>query len=317
MPIETNLANHIGRQISQPVSPAIQTLADTLLTTYGEAVQAILFYGSCLRTGEDRGGLVDLYVLVEGYRATYRRPILAALNKLLPPNVFYLEVPYEDRMVRAKYAILSLADFKCGTSTRWFHSYIWGRFAQPIGLLYARNDQIAKKVQKALARAILTFITRALPQVPSPFTARDLWRKGLELSYRAELRAERPHKLTQLFESAPDYYEQITREALAALPFAVDIQKKDPAYCYAVAIPRKTCRISRLDWIVRSWQGKILSILRLLKGTLTFRGGVDYILWKIERHSGIRVEASPRLKRYPLLAACVILWRLYRRGAYR
>jgi hypothetical protein len=293
MPTRTNLKNQIHRQISQPASPAIHTLADALLDTYARAVQAILFYGSCLRTGEDRGGLVDLYVLVDSYLAAYRRPILAALNKLLPPNVFYLEVPYEDRI------------------------YIWGRFAQPVGLLYARNDQVVRQVQTALNRAVLTFIARALPQVPSPFTARDLWRKGLELSYRAELRAERPHKLVRLFESAPDYYEHITREALATLPFPVDIQKSDPVYHYSVAMPRKARRISRLDWMVRSWQGKMLSVLRLLKGTLTFRGGVDYILWKIERHSGERVEAPPRLKRYPLLAACVILWRLYCRGAYR
>jgi hypothetical protein len=156
MPTRTNLKNQIHRQISQPASPAIHTLADTLLDTYAGAVQAILFYGSCLRTGEDRGGLVDLYVLVDSYLAAYRRPILAALNKLLPPNVFYLEVPYEDRMVRAKYAILSLTDFKCGTSTRWFHSYIWGRFAQPVGLLYARNDQVVRQVQTALNRAVLT-----------------------------------------------------------------------------------------------------------------------------------------------------------------
>ena len=314
---EMDLTNQIYRQISQPASPAIHALADRLLDTYADTVQAILFYGSCRRSGEDRGGLVDLYVLVDGYHAAYRRPILATLNKLLPPKVFYLEVPYEDRMVRAKYAILSLADFNSGTSKRWFHSYIWGRFAQPIGLLYACNDQIVRQVQAALVQAVRTFIARALPQVPSPFTARDLWCKGLELSYRAELRAEKPHKLIRLFEAAPDYYEQITRDVLASLSFPVDIQKKDPVYHYSVTIPHKDRRVSRIDWMVRSWQGKMLSILRLLKGTLTFRGGVDYILWKIERHSGIHVEASPRLKRFPILAACVILWRLYFRGAYR
>ena len=312
-----DIKKQIYRQISQPASPAIHALADRLLNVYPDTVQAILFYGSCRRTGEDRGGLVDLYVLVDSYRAAYRSPMLATLNKLLPPNVFYLEVPYEDRLVRAKYAILSLTDFKNGTSKRWFHSYIWGRFAQPIGLLYAYNDQIVGQVQAALAQAVLTFIARALPQVPSPFTARDLWRKGLELSYRAELRAEKPHKLIRLFEAAPDYYEQITRETLATLSFPVDIQKKGPVYHYSVTIPHKDRRISRTDWIVRSWQGKMLSVLRLLKGTLTFRGGIDYIIWKIERHSGIHVEASPRLKRFPILAACVILWRLYFRGAYR
>jgi hypothetical protein len=144
-----------------------------------------------------------------------------------------------------------------------------------------------------------------------------LWAIGLGLSYRAELRAERPNKLIRLFEAASDYYEQITRQALSTLSLPVEFQESGTICRYSVHIPDRARRASRLDWIVRTWQGKMLSVLRLLKGMITFRGGVDYILWKIERHSGIRVEASPRLKQYPLLAACVILWRLYCRGAYR
>ena len=317
MPTETKLTNRISRQITQSASPAIHALADTLLDTYGEAVQAILFYGSCLRTGDDRGGLVDLYVLVDRYRAAYSKSTLAFLNKILPPNVFYLEVPHKDRIVRAKYAVLTLDDFTCGTSKRWFHSYIWGRFAQPVGLLYVRNPQVDKQVRSSLTQAVLTFILRTLPRVPSPFNARDLWAIGLGLSYRAELRAERPNKLIRLFEAASDYYEQITRQALSTLSLPVDVQEKSTICRYSVHIPERARRASRLDWMVRTWQGKMLSVLRLLKGMITFRGGVDYILWKIERHSGIRVEASPRLKQYPILAACVVLWRLYRRGAYR
>ena len=317
MPTETKLTDQISRQISQPASPAIHALTGTLLDTYRETVQAILFYGSCLRSGDDRGGLVDLYVLVDRYRAAYSKPSLAFLNKLLPPNVFYLEVPYEDRVVRAKYAVLSLDDFTCGASRRWFHSYIWGRFAQPVGLLYVRNRQVAKQVRSALTQAVLTFIQRTLPRVSSPFNARQLWAVGLGLSYRAELRAERPDKLIRLFEAAPDYYEHITRQALSTLSLPMDVQKHDSAYRYSVHIPARVRRVSRLDWMVRTWQGKMLSVLRLLKGILTFRGGIDYILWKIERHSGMRVEAPPRLKQYPILAACVILWRLYCRGAYR
>jgi len=311
------LTDQIHRQISQPVPPAIKALSGKLLAIYGKAVEAILFYGSCLRTGDDRGGLVDLYVIVDHYRSAEPRRFLAALNKLLPPNVFYLEVPFENRIVRAKYALLSLTDFKRGTSRRWFHSYIWGRFAQPVGLLYARNDRMIQQVQSALAQAVLTFITRVLPRVSSPFTAHDLWRKGLELSYRAELRAERPEKLVRLLEASPNYYEQITRSAMAAVSVEVDIDANGESVWYTSAMPHHLRLKSRLDWLVRRWQGKVLSVLRLLKGLLTFRGGVDYILWKIERHSGVKVEVPLRLKRYPLLATCVIFWKLYRRGAYR
>ena len=311
------LTDQIYQQISQPAPPAIKALSGKLLTIYGKAVEAILFYGSCLRTGDDRGGLVDLYVIVDRYRSAESRRFLAALNKLLPPNVFYLEVPFENRIVRAKYALLSLTDFKQGTSRRWFHSYIWGRFAQPVGLLYARNDRIIQQVHAALAQAVLTFITRVLPRVSSPFSAHDLWRKGLELSYRAELRAERPEKLVRLLEASPNYYEQITRSAMAAVPFEVEINAGGESVWYTLELPHHVRLKSRLDWLVRRWQGKVLSVLRLLKGLLTFRGGIDYILWKIERHSGVKVEVPLRLKRYPLLATCVIFWKLYRRGAYR
>jgi len=317
VPTEIKLKDQISRQSVQPVSPAIHALADTLLVTYGEAVQAILFYGSCLRTGDDRGGLVDLYLIVDSYPAAFPKSILSTFNRLLPPNVFYLEGPFEDRSVRAKYAVLSLGDFTRGTSRRWFHSYLWGRFAQPVGLIYARNDQITRCIQHALAQAVLTFIGRVLPVVPSPFTARDLWRVGLRLSYRAELRAERPEKLARLFEAEPDFYEKITRSAIESLPFPVEIEQTDSAYLYTSDISDRTRWLCRIDWMVRCCQGKLISILRLLKGWLTFRGGVNYILWKIERHSGEKIDVSPRLKRYPLIATCVILWRLYRRGAYR
>ncbi|MGD9013417.1 MAG: hypothetical protein PVF62_13545, partial [Desulfobacterales bacterium] len=266
---------------------------------------------------DDRGGMVDLYVLVDRYRTFEPRRMLATLNKWLPPNVYYLEVPFENRRVRSKYAVLSLSDFESGTSNRWFHSYIWARFAQPVGLLYARDEQVVQRVQSALAQAVTTFISRVLPQVSSPFTARDFWRKGLELSYRAELRAERPEKLVRLLAATPEYYEHITRSGLESLPLAVAIQNGDTTVIYALTIPDRVRRKSGFDWWVRRWQGKVLSVLRLLKGLLTFRGGVDYILWKIERHSGVKVEVSASLKRYPLIATCVILWKLYLRGAYR
>ena len=316
MPTDTKIFDQIAQQAFQPASPAIHALADRLLTDYGAAIEAIVFYGSCLRTGEDRGGLVDLYVLVDRYRDIEERCLLAALNKMLPPNVFYIEVPFEDRVVRAKYAVLSLNDFSAGAA-RWFHSYIWGRFAQPVGLIYARNDQIVERIQSILVQAVLRFVTRVLPRMPASFTTRELWQLGWTLSYRAELRAERTEKLAGLFEAAPQYYEQLTRTALENLSYPIETHKKNGTYRYTISIPERSRRMSRLDWMVRSWQGKLLSALRLLKGLLTFRGGIDYILWKIERHSGVKVEVPLKLKRYPLLATCVIFWKLYRKGAYR
>jgi hypothetical protein len=317
MDIPSQLITAVSRGSDQSASPAVRLLIDEILARHGEAAQAILFYGSCLRTGDDLDGLVDLYLLVANYRASYPSRIQAILNMLLPPNVYYLEREFEGQVVRTKYAVLSLADFQKGTSTRWFHSYLWGRFCQPTALLYARNDEVAKLVQRGFARSVLTFIRRVLPRINSDITARQMWRRGLELSYRAELRAERPEKRARLFDAAPDYYENVTRLALNAVGFPAEIVNSADGISYRVRIPARVRYLSRLTWGLRSGQGKLLSALRLLKAMATFEGGVDYILWKIERHSGVTVDIEPRLRRRPLLAMWVVSWRLYRRGGFR
>lgn len=316
MAIPESLAGLIRRKACQPAAAAVRALAETVTAKYGEAVQAVLFYGSCLRSGDDRGGMVDLYVIVDGYRSTYRSRTWALLNKVLPPNVFYLEISAEQRAVRAKYAILSLADLERGTSSAWFHSYLWGRFAQPAAVLYARNPEAAERVHTALAQAVMTFLARVIPCLPARFSTEDLWLTGLSLSYRAELRAERPEKLAGLFQSSSEYFEQITAAALPGLPFPVDrVEGHERCYESRLSFGRRWA--CRGGWRARSLQGKILSLLRLLKGAFTFAGGLDYILWKIERHTGVTVAVSPRLRQHPILALCVLSWRLYRKGAFR
>ncbi|MDZ7598120.1 MAG: hypothetical protein U5J82_07485 [Desulfobacterales bacterium] len=219
--------------------------------------------------------------------------------------------------MRAKYAVLSLADFEQGASMQWFHSYIWGRFAQPVAIVYARDRHTGERVSRALARAVVTFIRRALPCTPSPFTAAELWFKGLSLSYRAELRAERPEKLKGLVARYARYYEALTWAAIPAAAFPVAVTGQADRARYEARIPRRTRFLCRQSWRLRFFQGKVLSVLRLLKSAFTFVGGMDYILWKVERHSGVRVDLSPRLRRHPLAAAGILAWRLYRKGGFR
>lgn len=306
----------VRQRAALPAGSAVQALADRIRATYGDAVRGILFYGSCLRSGDDRGGMVDLYVIVERYRDAYASRFWAVLNQILPPNVFYLEASAEGRVVRAKYAVLSLADLAAGTSAAWFHSYLWGRFAQPTAILHAQSPEVAEQLHQALGQAVLTFLTRVIPCAPTRFSTRELWLKGLSLSYRAELRAERPEKVAGLFQSSPDYYERVTAAALPLLPYRVE-RLDGSGGGFEARIPGWRRLGGRLGWRVRSLQGKILSVVRLLKGAFTFSGGLDYILWKIERHTGVTVEVPPRLRRRPILALCVLSWRLYRKGAFR
>jgi hypothetical protein len=317
MTIPSELISAIERNAFPKASPAVQVLIDEILARHGQAAQGILFYGSCLRSGDDLDGLVDLYLLVDSYRNAYSGRVPALLNALLPPNVFYLERPFEGQTVRTKYAVLSLTDFEKGTSTRWFHSYLWGRFAQPAAILYHRNDAVARLMVKGLAQSVLTFTRRTLPRIPAEFSARQLWGRGLELSYGAELRTEGPKKGAHLFEAAPPYYAEVTDLAMDKGSFPVSAMAGTDPPQYRARISSGARRASRLTWGLRSLQGKLLSVLRLVKGLTTFEGGIDYILWKIKRHSGVTVEVEPRLRRHPLLGVVVLAWRVYRRGGFR
>jgi hypothetical protein len=316
MEIPSQLLELIKIQPEPDLPPGIRALADVARGLHGDSVRAVLFYGSCLRTGNIHDGLVDLYLLVDDYREAFEGRSLAILNWLVPPNVFYLEVPFQGHLLRAKYAVLTLSDFRSGTE-RWFHSYIWGRFCQKSGLIYIEDEGVADKLQKSFSAAVMTFVTRTLPQMERSFTARDLWTRGLSLSYRSELRTEHPEKTARLFDADPEYYQALTRAVLAAPPFDRDVKIEATANNYSVHISPTVYRLNSAAWRIRALQGKILSALRLLKATLTFKGGVNYILWKIERHSGVRVEVSPTLRRVPPVAVIVIFWKLYRRNAFR
>lgn len=294
------------------VPAGAHALAEALLARHGDAVQAILLYGSCYRRGDDEG-LVDLYVLVDDYRTVHGAGLAAVANRLLPPNVYFQELPRGDRVLRAKYAVLSLAGLERRTAPAAFDPYFWARFAQPVALLYARTEAVAARVRAALDQAATTFVARVVPMLPREFDTRQLWQRGLLLSYRVELRAERREGVRALYGAAPAHYEGLTERALTAAPFAATAVGAR----YRVELGRGRRLGARLAWLGRRTVGKTLSVLRLVKALFTFRGGPDYLVWKIERHSGVAVDLSPRARRFPLLAAWSIAWRLYRRRAFR
>ena len=74
---------------------------------------------------------------------------------------------------------------------------------------------------------------------------------------------------------------------------------------------------ARVQPPLRRFAGNLWSMARLAKAAFTYSGGIDYIAWKIERHSGHRIELSAWQKRHPLLTGLVLLPQLLRRGVVR
>ena len=312
------LTTLVNSQVTQTANPALQPVTQAILECYGSSTQAILYYGSCLRSDNPFDGLIDLYVLVDQYTTTYKgQSLLAFFNWLLPPNVFYLEVPVDNQTIRVKYALISLADFDKATSPRWFHSYIWGRFCQPSRLLYAHDNRAQQHVVKSLTQAIITFISRVVAALPQHFDSETLWAEGLGFSYRTELRPEKPGRALQLYQADQTYYDALTEPVLAAINAGIKVTESSTAHRYTYKRTTQKHRIASISWAVRRIQGKLLSIARLIKAVFTFQGGVDYIIWKIERHSGVNIEITDKLRRFPLIYGWAVLWRLHRQGVLR
>lgn len=305
----------VAEQSARSVSQDFPVLVDALLAQYQSAADAVILYGSCLRTGELDEGIVDLYVLVDDYKKAYSKRYLAVLNAWLAPNVFYIEVAHQGRTLRAKYAVISSADFEHGARD-WFHSYIWARFAQPSRVLYARDDVCRQRVYHALADSLITFLSTGGKALEAEvFTAETIWTRCLMHSYAAELRPESETRARHLVDHNCADFTRLMHAAYPALTEIFTRQPDDDTYLCRNTV--RTRRATLWRWRIRRWQGLLLSVLRLSKASLTFRDCLEYAAWKIERHTGTRIEITPRARRFPILWGVKALWYLLRRSSPR
>jgi hypothetical protein len=287
---------------------------------HGDALLAILVYGSWLRGKRDT--MLDFYVLVEDYR-TLGSAWQGYMCRLLPPNVYQIchkvgptqEVDAGSGVTeqRAKYALLTLTQF-CHAMQHDFHSYFWARFAQPCEILFVRDGQTGETLVESFKMASDTFIRYVLPAMPDRFSSRELWTSGLSRTYRCELRTEGKDRANSLYDFNPGYYDGVTL-SMASSGTGLSVSTQEEKYLnQSGAVARKS---SSLSWWVRRVQGKLLSALRLLKAAFTFNDALQYLLWKVDRHTGIYIEPSARQIKHPLVFAWPLLWKLYRKGAFR
>jgi hypothetical protein len=295
-------------------NPALAHLLDELRAQHGASINGIIAYGSCLRSGDIFDGLLDLYLISDDYRSAYSNSALVLANWMLPPNVFYCEVDHEGKTLRAKYALISRADFQKCCSSRRFESYIWGRFAQPVSIIWSRDERSKQILDSCLWGAVCTFLECALPKLPAQGSVDSLWSGGLALSYASELRSERSSRTQELASTSNTWFADVTQAVSRSLGFPLSLYHSDGELHYRAQVPSMQRRLSSTWWVLRRWLGKLMSILRLLKALFTFVGGLDYVAWKLQRHSGQEVVIPDRVRRFPLIFVWGFCWQLYRRG---
>ena len=305
------LTGVIARQCAGTVPDSCTAITAAIRESYGAALLGVLLYGSCSRDEAIEDGIVDVYAIVDDYQSVYEKRYLAYLNAWLPPNVFYREITGDRGLIRIKLALISLADFRAGILD-WFHSYLWGRFAQPARILYARDETLRDELHGLMAQAVLTLLKASIPALAEKSgNAEAIWTRALALSYSAEYRPEPGTKAGQLIRSDAAGYAGLLEAALPALGATLRRQGEDNYLCLA---DHRDSRAALRRWRLRRRQGRVLSVLRLMKATLTFQNGVDYAAWKINRHTGVSIEVTPQLRRHPLLFGWRVFRQLIKRG---
>jgi hypothetical protein len=306
IPLQARIAKELKAPIPGPAREAARQLA--ALAKGGAA--GVLFYGSGFRAGTLEG-VLDFYVLVDRMRDWPSGPLVAWAGHELPPNVEYRDFP--DLGVRAKVAIIELSAFADGVWTYSLDTTLWARFAQPCALAAVRGPEDRKAIEQAVGQAVATAAGWAATLGPARGRANDYWLALFAATYAAELRVEKTSRSGTILDHAEDRYAALLTEAWDAQGLAYERDGDLLAPRLSAAERRR----ARGGWRLRRWLGKPLNLARLAKACFTFEGAADYIVWKVGRHTGVKLPLTPWRRRHPLLSAPWALWRLWRAGVLR
>ena len=309
----SDLKHLIKAELAEPAQPRVSAFASVIAAQYGDASRAVLFYGSCLRTTELEGQMLDFYLIVSSYEAAYGKSWLVRANRLLPPNVF----PAEHGGLVAKVAVLSEADFHKLNRAEASAVSVWARFAQPSRLVWCADKRAEQVIIDAIEGAPVTLLNGALAHVDEmerPVSLAQLWEKGFALTYGAELRAERKERSQSVVAFAPERYERFGLATIEQTAISATLKNHK---VHIMPGQRQQIAAEKGRWPRLRRNGKLLTLARLAKASGTYAGGIDYLAWKINRHAGTNYVIKPWQRKWPILGALVMLPRLVVGGAIK
>jgi hypothetical protein len=306
-----DLAQLVHHELAGAAPSAALELSDAIRERVGPSVAAVVFYGSCLRK-QTAEGVLDFYVLVDDYASASGSRWLAWAGAALPPNVFYIECARDGETLRSKYAVISVRDFARGAAPGGWRIGIWARFCQPALAVYVRDADARAALEEACVQAILTAARRVAPLLPAPASAEEFWQTVFRETYAAEMRTEHPDTIRSLYDASTERYDRALRSALAELEDRGVWRTTWMERRFAIECPAGADRRARCSWRLRRPVAKLVYVAQLLKTAFTFGDWVPYALWKVERHTGTRIEYTERQRRHPFIWGLPLVFRVLR-----
>ena len=305
------LERFVAQELERQIDPEVARFAAELAHLAQGAAAAVLFYGSSLRTGA-LDGVLDFYVLVDRLSAWPQNRLAAAANAWLPPNVEFRTSG--SLRLRAKVAVLRSDQFDSLARGVGVDTSVWARFAQPAAIAWSRDAVAKAHAISSVAQAAATAARWAALLGPARGPAVGFWNALFAETYATELRIERRGRAGEIVAHADARYAALLPLAWAGAGVRFS-QDQDGALAPDLT-PQEQGAAQRA-WRRRRAIGKPLTVLRLMKAVFTFAGAAEYAVWKIERHTGVRVELTPWRRRHPILAAPGVAVQLWRAGVLR
>jgi hypothetical protein len=302
---------HSAEALDDQVPPEVRDVVDLLRDACGHNLVGIIFFGSRLvGTSPGEGSAADLFVVVENYLLFYesigsRLPtarhsgIMAALNRELPPNIICLNDPGGLR-AGAKCFIVSEADLALGLSADARDHFFRGRLAQRVHIVHARSERDRRAMETRLDAARHLTLDWVPLYLDGPFGVMDYCRRMMEVSYEGEIRPETRARVHEVTDAQASFFRLVYDRVLHDGVRDGRLVAEEGRYRLA---KRPTWR-ERARWSRFFRRSKARATLRWFKYMLTFDDWLDYIVRKIERRSGVRIELTKAERRLP----AILLW---------
>ncbi len=295
------LGETIAAASARPASPDWHEVPNLVRDLEPGAARAVIGYGSWYVAGlRESARFADAYLVVDDYARFHSRAFHAWMNRLLPPNVYFLWAEGEDhREIRGKYNVISTGDFEreCGVGMR--DVYNAGRMTKLVWIAWVRDEATREWLIARLVDALCTLAPVALGLCPERFSVDLFSLELLGLSYRGEARLEGWERVRTLHAAHAEHYAALHRALLGA--FAEETGLLEPAGTgFGKRGGAEWTQLTRAaTQLVR--RSRRRGYLRWPRIILTEPNLADLAASEAERKAGVKIEVTPRLRRHPLL----------------
>jgi hypothetical protein len=307
--IDSERRQGLARAVDESVTPEARDLAAYLAWAFGDATLAVIHYGSRAQGRWTRSeSAFDFFVIVTGYGAAYRALARTAgmhrsprfatsLARVLAPNVISLRRTTDGGERIAKIAVFSERDFRRETSQRARDHFTRGRLMQHVIIAWARNAAAHEIAVQGIVNARRTTFQWGRAFLPAEFDVKEFCTALLAQSLQGEIRPERTDHAANLVAAQRETLIPAYGDLLEQLAANGHLERRGSRY--ALASPVGAVERARIGVFFRL--SKTRNFIRLFKHVALYEGWIDYIIEKVHRSSGYRIDVTERERRWPLL----------------